>query len=100
MRRGQKMKLLLDKLNVQKWRCIWCDKRISPYRDAADPLRATIEHLKPRSQGGDNRWHNIAAACRACNTQRGAAVAPPGAVKPAAMEHARRAAALLQRIGK
>lgn len=33
-------------------------------------LRATTEHVQPLSQGGDNRWNNLVAACAKCNAQR------------------------------
>ena len=32
---------------------------------------ATIDHLLPRSRGGGNTWHNLVAACEACNGAKG-----------------------------
>ena len=48
----------------QKFRCIYCRKTV-PKRDR------TIEHLLPRSCGGEDRRKNYAMACRSCNGQRG-----------------------------
>jgi 5-methylcytosine-specific restriction endonuclease McrA len=31
----------------------------------------TIDHVLPRSRGGDTRWENIVTACEACNRQKG-----------------------------
>src|SRR5688500_19311539 len=29
-----------------------------------------IDHVVPRSQGGDHSWENVVAACRPCNTRK------------------------------
>lgn len=31
----------------------------------------TRDHVKPLSQGGRDRWSNVVAACRSCNTRKG-----------------------------
>lgn len=31
----------------------------------------TIDHVKPRAQGGTNRWDNTVAACSPCNNRKG-----------------------------
>lgn len=33
--------------------------------------RATAEHLLPVSRGGGNTIHNVVAACKGCNNERG-----------------------------
>lgn len=33
--------------------------------------RATIEHIRPRSKGGDNHIDNLVGACGWCNSNRG-----------------------------
>lgn len=33
--------------------------------------RENIEHVKPRSLGGDNRWANLVLACSTCNKEKG-----------------------------
>lgn len=45
-------------------RCAYCGKQIS--------LReATMDHILPRSKGGDDSWTNVALACRGCNLKKG-----------------------------
>ncbi|GFP19388.1 hypothetical protein HKBW3S03_00893 [Candidatus Hakubella thermalkaliphila] len=31
----------------------------------------TVDHVVPRSRGGESDWENVAAACPACNTRKG-----------------------------
>lgn len=31
----------------------------------------TIDHVMPRSRGGDNSWQNLTTACMPCNTHKG-----------------------------
>lgn len=31
----------------------------------------SIDHVKPRSKGGDHSWDNVVACCRACNVRKG-----------------------------
>ena len=40
-------------------RCQYCD-------DHAD----SIDHVMPRSRGGEHSWENVAAACRSCNLDK------------------------------
>ena len=30
-----------------------------------------LDHVHPRSRGGDHTWENVVAACRPCNTRKG-----------------------------
>ncbi|WP_412540195.1 HNH endonuclease [Longispora sp. K20-0274] len=41
-------------------RCGYCGKAAS-----------TIDHILPRSRGGQNHWENTVAACSACNGRKG-----------------------------
>jgi 5-methylcytosine-specific restriction endonuclease McrA len=34
-------------------------------------LHLTIDHVIPRHRGGDHSWHNLVAACPACNRRKG-----------------------------
>jgi 5-methylcytosine-specific restriction endonuclease McrA len=44
--------------------CQYCGKR--------PPLRElNIDHVVPRSRGGDDSWENLVTACRACNLRKG-----------------------------
>jgi len=40
--------------------CAWCNGR-----------GGTVDHLVPQALGGDDRWENLAGACRRCNASRG-----------------------------
>jgi 5-methylcytosine-specific restriction endonuclease McrA len=40
-------------------RCQYCG-------DFAD----SIDHVMPKSRGGENSWENVAAACRPCNVRK------------------------------
>lgn len=31
----------------------------------------TVDHVVPRSRGGDNSWENLVACCRDCNNRKG-----------------------------
>jgi 5-methylcytosine-specific restriction endonuclease McrA len=33
--------------------------------------RLTIDHVLPRSKGGDDSWENLVVACSTCNTKKG-----------------------------
>ena len=44
--------------------CQYCGKR--------PPLRElNIDHVVPRSRGGDDSWENLVTACRVCNLRKG-----------------------------
>ena len=44
--------------------CQYCGKR--------PPLRElNIDHVLPRSRGGDDTWENLVTACRVCNLRKG-----------------------------
>ena len=47
-----------------KYRCQYCGEKRAP-RDL------TLDHILPRSRGGDNSPVNIVTACVACNTRKG-----------------------------
>ena len=34
------------------------------------PSEGNIDHIVPRSRGGEHRWDNVAAACRDCNLRK------------------------------
>ena len=44
-------------------RCQYCTKH---FREAD----LTIDHVLPRSKGGQSQWTNVVAACRPCNQQK------------------------------
>lgn len=50
------------------FRCAYC---LLDLRDAG-PAEIQLDHLIPRSAGGDNGATNLITACRTCNSSRGA----------------------------
>ena len=45
-------------------RCQYCGKRFAP-------IDLSLDHVVPRSQGGQMTWENIACACLKCNVRKG-----------------------------
>jgi 5-methylcytosine-specific restriction endonuclease McrA len=45
--------------------CQYCAKRFS------EP-ELTLDHILPKSRGGDNSWENLVIACKKCNQKKGA----------------------------
>ena len=35
------------------------------------PAELTLDHIVPRSRGGDSTWDNLVASCQWCNNQKG-----------------------------
>ena len=52
---------------LQDFRCYYCKRAFTE----AGPTRPTIEHLKPKRDGGPDRVANFAVACFHCNQHRG-----------------------------
>mgnify|MGYP001169226433 CR=1 FL=1 len=50
--------------NRLKGKCQICGEKM-PYRSM------TIEHIEPRSLGGQNDWFNITMTCKLCNSRKG-----------------------------
>jgi 5-methylcytosine-specific restriction endonuclease McrA len=44
------------------WRCVYCGTSAS---------RLTLDHVVPRSRGGDSVWENVVTSCAPCNLQKG-----------------------------
>ena len=44
------------------WTCVYCG--------AAD-VRLTLDHVVPRSRGGDSVWENVVTSCAPCNLRKG-----------------------------
>ena len=43
------------------WRCVYC----------GSAGRLTLDHVVPRSRGGDSVWENVVTACAPCNLKKG-----------------------------
>jgi len=46
------------------------DKHICAYCGRGD-LPLTIDHIMPKSQGGEDTWENLITACLPCNNKKG-----------------------------
>jgi 5-methylcytosine-specific restriction endonuclease McrA len=44
------------------WRCVYC---------GTSGGRLTLDHVVPRSRGGDSVWENVVTACSPCNLNKG-----------------------------
>jgi 5-methylcytosine-specific restriction endonuclease McrA len=48
-----------------RWTCLYCG-------EAHDRSGLSRDHVVPLAQGGQDRWENVASACRRCNRLKGA----------------------------
>ena len=46
------------------YQCHYCNKQLTRFT-------ATLDHIQPVSEGGDNSLHNLTTACLHCNSRRG-----------------------------
>ena len=44
------------------WRCVYCGTTAG---------RLTLDHVVPRSRGGDSVWENVVTSCAPCNMRKG-----------------------------
>ena len=44
------------------WRCVYC---------GTSGGRLTLDHVIPRSRGGDSTWENVVTSCAPCNLRKG-----------------------------
>jgi 5-methylcytosine-specific restriction endonuclease McrA len=44
------------------WRCVYCGTANN---------RLTLDHVVPRSRGGDSVWENVVTSCAPCNHKKG-----------------------------
>jgi len=61
--RGVKRKISRRALFARDgWRCVYCGTASS---------RLTLDHVVPRSRGGDSVWENVVTSCAPCNLRKG-----------------------------
>lgn len=50
------------------WTCQYCGKHARELKGKNN--RLTIDHIKPRAQGGKHTWENVVTACYICNIKK------------------------------
>jgi 5-methylcytosine-specific restriction endonuclease McrA len=61
--RGVKRKISRRALFARdNWRCVYCGTASG---------RLTLDHVVPRSRGGDSVWENVVTSCAPCNLRKG-----------------------------
>ncbi len=58
-------------VEVLAGKCIHCNCLVCVDLDGSRLLRATLEHIVPRTHGGTNALENLAVACGRCNGAKG-----------------------------
>ena len=61
----------LDGRDVWVGKCIHCNAKLVVAEDGTPLGAASVEHILPRTRGGDDDVHNLAVACARCNTEKG-----------------------------
>lgn len=59
---------LPNKLRISVWnkgdgKCVYCGSNL-------DEKNFTVDHIYPRSLGGDDKEDNLAISCRSCNSSK------------------------------
>ena len=47
-----------------QYTCMYCGKHFAP-------AELTLDHVMPRSRGGESSWDNLVACCKKCNHRKG-----------------------------
>lgn len=62
---------------------LWRDKNQCQYcGNTFPPDKLTLDHVIPKSRGGDNSWKNLVAACKKCNQKKGSRTPSESGMKP------------------
>jgi 5-methylcytosine-specific restriction endonuclease McrA len=61
----------LDGQPVWIGKCLHCNAKLVVGDDGRARGAATLEHVQPTAQGGDDRLENLAVACARCNREKG-----------------------------
>lgn len=51
--------------------CRYCGRALRRQAGSGDPLRVTLDHIVPRSDGGGNGPDNLVVCCQTCNSAKG-----------------------------
>jgi 5-methylcytosine-specific restriction endonuclease McrA len=66
------VKHIVNEIAPRKKNIIWRDRNQCQYCGRNFNSRdLTIDHIIPRSRGGENTWLNLTACCHACNQKKG-----------------------------
>ena len=52
------------------YRCQYCS-------NIFETKNLTLDHVKPKSKGGQTNWENIVTCCKTCNTNKGSTTLEP-----------------------
>lgn len=53
----------------QRGKCWYCGRSLSMLKNS--PFFATLDHIVPKSAGGEDHFYNLVVCCRDCNTAKG-----------------------------
>lgn len=73
--------------------CLYCGRSVSD-------STMTIDHVKPRGQGGRHTWENVVTACRSCNQHKGCRTPEQAGMKLLAVPFAPNVAEILLLSGR
>jgi 5-methylcytosine-specific restriction endonuclease McrA len=66
------VKLRFHSMTPNRANIIWRDQNTCQYcSKECESKVLTIDHVIPRSRGGENTWKNLVAACKKCNQKKG-----------------------------
>lgn len=57
-------------------------------REKFPPAKLTLDHMIPRSRGGQSSWENLVASCHPCNSRKGNRLPDEAGMTPMAMPKA------------
>ena len=58
-------KVKLNRNNIfrrDKFKCVYCEE--------SNKNKLTIDHIHPKSKGGENSWQNLVTCCQSCNIKK------------------------------
>lgn len=74
-RRWIRESLRIAVLRRDKYRCVYCGKKLRRGKGVKPNRIATLDHKTPYSQGGRESLTNLVASCLPCNSRKGARTA-------------------------
>ena len=94
------VKFRLSTVACNRSNIIWRDKNQCQYCANYFPDdKLTMDHVVPKSRGGDNSWENLVAACMKCNQKKGSRTIKESGMIPLRKPF-RPKASILRTIGK